>query len=224
MKMGWKPGQGVGPRLTARKLRIQQRKISRRAAHVGHDPSAALDRNGMSTDVDDHDESDIKRTFAPRDTKLFVFTPKEDKAGLGYIKSAGMHLPGHQSGANADHDKANVSSGFGLGGHDVEEDDMDIYTSELGDLRSAAGRTLAYDRGSDEDEDGGVVLLGSSKIGQGRTARQEQSAKSDRSHKPSSASRGRLWHDGRPVIPGFIVDEHSVKTDKWQVNLVCLTI
>lgn len=73
-KLGWRPGQGLGPRVTLRKLKIQEGKLGK--ARVG-------------IEEDDVEEAG-KHTYAPRDTRLLVFDPKEDKEGLGFQKGAGM--------------------------------------------------------------------------------------------------------------------------------------
>lgn len=75
-KLGWRPGQGIGPRVTLRKLRIQEGKLGRVRA-------------GLETEVDDSAEAS-KHTYAPRDTRLLVYDSKSDKEGLGYEKGRGM--------------------------------------------------------------------------------------------------------------------------------------
>lgn len=80
-KLGWRAGQGIGPRVTLRKLQIQEGKLGRVRA-------------GMETDEEVSEEAS-KHTFAPRDTKLLVYETKDDKGGLGYTKGQGMGtLPG----------------------------------------------------------------------------------------------------------------------------------
>jgi G patch domain-containing protein 1 len=75
-KLGWRAGQGIGPRVTLRKLRIQEGKLGRVRA-------------GLETDVDDSAEAS-KHMYAPRDTRLLVYDAKDDKEGLGYQKGRGM--------------------------------------------------------------------------------------------------------------------------------------
>lgn len=71
-KMGWRPGQGIGPRVTWRQREIQ----------YGRDP----DRTGQ-----DVDEEAKKHTYAPKDTQPIVVPRKDDLHGLGYNKSLGLH-------------------------------------------------------------------------------------------------------------------------------------
>lgn len=71
-KMGWRPGQGIGPRVTWRQREIQH----------GRDP----DRTGL-----DVDEEAKKHTYAPKDTPPIVVPRKDDLHGLGYNKALGLH-------------------------------------------------------------------------------------------------------------------------------------
>ena len=77
-KLGWRPGQGIGPRVTLRKLRLQEGKLGR--IRVGMEDG----------DEEMAEEVAGKHTFAPRDAKLLVYEAKEDKEGLGYEKGRGM--------------------------------------------------------------------------------------------------------------------------------------
>ena len=76
-KLGWRPGQGIGPRVTLRKLRIQEGKLGRQ-------------RVGIEEDENMGDGEAEKHTFAPRDVKLLVYDAKEERQGLGYEKGVGM--------------------------------------------------------------------------------------------------------------------------------------
>ena len=76
-KLGWRPGQGIGPRVTLRKLRKQEEKSGKRSV-----PQA---------DAEEAEDAEAGRhTFAPRDTRLLVCPAKEDREGLGYEKGKGM--------------------------------------------------------------------------------------------------------------------------------------
>lgn len=75
-KLGWRPGQGLGPRVTHRKLKIQDGKLGRARA-------------GIEEDEEDMEQM-YKHTYAPRDSRLLTYTAKDDKEGLGYTKGAGM--------------------------------------------------------------------------------------------------------------------------------------
>lgn len=82
-KLGWRPGQGVGPRVTLRKLKIQEGKLGRIRA-------------GMEVEDDVAEAS--KHTYAPRDARLLVYDSKEGREGLGFEKGRGMgRLPSRRS-------------------------------------------------------------------------------------------------------------------------------
>jgi G patch domain-containing protein 1 len=85
VKLGWRPGQGIGPRVSARKRRIQERKLQSGGA------------TAISFQVDDADDLDdaeaSKHTYAPRDTKLPVYDGKQGKEGLGYTGGQTEKLP-----------------------------------------------------------------------------------------------------------------------------------
>ncbi len=155
-KMGWRPGQGIGPRVTARKLRIQEAKISGRSI-AGKITGEDVHMGGESVGNDDEAK---KHTFAPRDTRLLVFDGKVGKEGLGFVKGVGIQLPGTaEEGRNdRDIDLAAGTGGFGLGPEGADEDDADIY----GGMPVAGGsssRMMAYDD-MDMDDGEGVILLG----------------------------------------------------------------
>lgn len=80
-KQGWRPGQGIGPRVTARKLKWQEAKMGLGVAG----PSRGIDQD---EDMDGGEAG--KHTFAPRDTKLVVYQAKDDREGLGFQKGMGM--------------------------------------------------------------------------------------------------------------------------------------
>jgi G patch domain-containing protein 1 len=81
-KLGWRPGQGIGPRVSARKRKLQAQKL------------------GLPLNDDDEvDEEQIgKHTFAPRDVKLLVYETNGDSTGLGFVKGMREALPGIDDG------------------------------------------------------------------------------------------------------------------------------
>lgn len=83
-KQGWRPGQGIGPRVTLRKLKWQESRM----AQAG--PSGRTEE-----EMDMDNDAAAKHTFAPRDTKLLAYQAKDDREGLGYQRGMGMsRLPG----------------------------------------------------------------------------------------------------------------------------------
>lgn len=85
-KQGWRPGQGIGPRVTLRRLRRQEQKLSKNGVLLSGG------RDGMDVDGEDPDGEASKHTFAPRDVRLLVFPAKEDQQGLGYVPGMGRGL------------------------------------------------------------------------------------------------------------------------------------
>lgn len=74
-KQGWRPGQGIGPRISLRRLKLQDAK------------------SGPVTDIpEEGDDQSGKHLFAPRDTKLVVYESKEEKQGLGYVRGMGKGI------------------------------------------------------------------------------------------------------------------------------------
>ena len=71
-KMGWRPGLGIGPRVTWRQREIQH----------GRDP----DRVGP-----DVDEEAKKHTYAPKDTPMVIVPRKDAFHGLGHTRTLGLH-------------------------------------------------------------------------------------------------------------------------------------
>lgn len=68
--MGWRLGQGIGPRITYKQLRAQE---------------------GRPIEEDEVvDEEANKHLYAPRDTKTIAFHKKENAFGLGYIPGQGL--------------------------------------------------------------------------------------------------------------------------------------
>ena len=87
-KMGWRPGQGVGPRITWRQRKIQDILASGRSLNdVDIDALAA-----------EEGEEVTKHMFAPRDTVAPVLPCKKDSHGLGYV--AGDGLGGRSAGVS----------------------------------------------------------------------------------------------------------------------------
>ena len=68
-KMGWRPGQGIGPRISYARRREQMREL------------------GLSEELSDaeDDEEARKHTFAPIDRTVITFEHKDNQWGLGYV-------------------------------------------------------------------------------------------------------------------------------------------
>ncbi|XP_055767835.1 G patch domain-containing protein 1-like isoform X3 [Salvelinus fontinalis] len=143
-KMGWKDGQGVGPRV---KRRLCKQKADSRVFGSASPP------NGSSESQDEEDGEFVPDnvTFAPKDVTPIDFTPKVDRHGLGYrglnplAALRGGPGAGHINLFTMDSDRTNnlfgedkkgqkrrggvAGQGFGVGA--MEDDDDDIYHRDI---------------------------------------------------------------------------------------------
>ncbi|KAG2179767.1 hypothetical protein INT43_003550, partial [Umbelopsis isabellina] len=114
-RMGWKPGQGVGARISAAK---------RRKLVMG------------GSESESEEELDENISFAPRDSAIIVFAQKRDTFGLGFDpyrnvpdisvikRSREERSTASSTGKGTDYNK----TGFGIGVLDDDDDD-DVYTN-----------------------------------------------------------------------------------------------
>ena len=76
-KMGWRLGQGIGPRVTLKKRKQQDA--------LAYDPATGARYQAGTLDIPEDDEEANKHTYAPRDTPVLVVKKKENTHGLGYV-------------------------------------------------------------------------------------------------------------------------------------------
>ncbi|PLW37899.1 hypothetical protein PCANC_15183 [Puccinia coronata f. sp. avenae] len=129
-KMGWRDGQGIGPRIThERRLFL--------ASKLGVDLNSQLD-------LEDDPERN-KHLYAPVDRAVTPIQPWPGSSGLGHRRSTPACNLGdpsssftHPSTAATDHDpKIPKGSSFGLGAlNDTEEDDQDVYAPAFDQVTS----------------------------------------------------------------------------------------
>ncbi|KII86063.1 hypothetical protein PLICRDRAFT_56526 [Plicaturopsis crispa FD-325 SS-3] len=174
-KMGWRLGQGIGPRMTWRQRRKQDLQAS----------------TGNALDLAPEDDEEAnKHTYAPRDTAVLLVDRKDNSHGLGYRPGMGLHESVGTKGPAG----PRLAAGFGLGAlNDADDDDVDIY-----DGGAVSRNRMAYDA-ADRDDDERIV------IGRGAQVQQQ----------PRSTSASQTFHDGRPVLSGFILSEKPVAEDRW---------
>ncbi|XP_065211862.1 G patch domain-containing protein 1 homolog [Planococcus citri] len=156
VKMGWRPGQGVGPRLSKREKTQRKRKLRQRQpktvkkvygcrlpADISSSSTAAA-----TTDDDLHESSkgggesesgseteldcDLDNiTFAPSDYQAYVVNPKQNAFGLGY---QGIDRKPVLSSKRAEFSVLTVAGksikGQAFGVSVFEDDDDDIYGTE----------------------------------------------------------------------------------------------
>ncbi|XP_037068932.1 G patch domain-containing protein 1-like [Pollicipes pollicipes] len=127
--MGWRPGQGIGPRVT-RAEKKQQQKVYGCARPPGADSAAAADSDSDS----DSDAALREVLLAPDDSEAPLVRPKDDLFGLGYRGLERRAVLGPPSGdptlryRDAKGKLAVRGQAFGVGA--FEEEDEDIYTTE----------------------------------------------------------------------------------------------
>ncbi|XP_012055492.1 PREDICTED: G patch domain-containing protein 1 homolog [Atta cephalotes] len=129
-KMGWKPGQGVGSRLT--KKEKQKIKLRNEKLKLAQDNLEMTESNS-----EDSDDDLTNITFAPDDYEPFRCKPKDNYFGIGYSgldrrKVLSSHINLFDSPAFCIQDKNKKLSihgqAFGVGA--FEADDEDIYEKE----------------------------------------------------------------------------------------------
>ncbi|XP_006114992.1 G patch domain-containing protein 1 isoform X2 [Pelodiscus sinensis] len=133
-KMGWKEGQGVGPRV---KRKPRKQKSDPEVKVYG----CALPPDGSEDEEDEYQPENV--TFAPKDVMPVDLTPKENVHGLGY------------KGLDPTKALFGVSGG---GDFSLFTDGSENTSNLLGDLRPSKGRKLgisgqAFGVGAMEEED-----------------------------------------------------------------------
>ncbi|CZT43134.1 related to growth regulation protein WHI2 [Rhynchosporium secalis] len=192
-KMGWKEGQGVGPKVR-RKARLE-----------------GLEKPG--------DDANATHLFAPENTHMISFVRKNDHKGLGFdgeMKLSSNHGPGTATPKSEDEDeddggllatkaskkkKKPVRGGIGMGIlNDTGSDDEDLYE---------IGPKISYNR----------VIGGDKKKKKAAKINPLLSSKpvfiSKRTAMAKAAIGFRKCHDGRLPLDGFIlssIDEFSSVT------------
>ncbi|CAB0000370.1 unnamed protein product, partial [Nesidiocoris tenuis] len=87
MKMGWKPGQGIGPRISKLAKRMQKRKAKLESAATtktkvygcSMKPPSSSEESGESDE-----DLDVNLLFAPDDNEVMFSKPKSNTFGMGY--------------------------------------------------------------------------------------------------------------------------------------------
>ncbi|KAH8379689.1 hypothetical protein KR009_006526 [Drosophila setifemur] len=85
--MGWKPGQGVGPRQTRKEKRQATARNKREQYLLEHYGVEGLPEQSEATGEDSNpedEEEDEDITFAPDDYEPIFYTPKENRFGMSY--------------------------------------------------------------------------------------------------------------------------------------------
>jgi len=77
--MGWRLGQGIGPRLTLRQKKLQDME------------SSSGDKISSNLNIPEDDEEASKHTYARRDTKVLLIERKDNSHGVGYDPGMGLN-------------------------------------------------------------------------------------------------------------------------------------
>ncbi|KAI0642017.1 hypothetical protein C8Q79DRAFT_918392 [Trametes meyenii] len=184
-KMGWRPGQGIGPRITYAQRRRQD------AGFL--DPSKEVDG-------DEDDVEEAKKHMYPRkDVPVILASRKDNFHGLGYNPGLGLNESVGRGGNEQVQSGPTISAGFGLGAlNDADDDDIDVY-----DGGAATGRSrVAFDDSLGEDD---------SHISIGSSSRRRTSAQEPRV--PPGITQA--FRDGTPVLKGFVLSGKPVAEDRW---------
>ncbi|XP_015110059.1 G patch domain-containing protein 1 [Diachasma alloeum] len=130
-KMGWKPGQGVGPRVTRRE---KQRTRERNDKKVyGCSLPAQVSKDSTSESSDDDQEGIL---FAPDDYEPYRLNPKDNYFGIGYSGLDRTSVLGHINLFDPptlqlrDKNKKFSIKGQAFGVGAFEADDEDIYARD----------------------------------------------------------------------------------------------
>ncbi|KAF9466188.1 hypothetical protein BDZ94DRAFT_1252313 [Collybia nuda] len=184
-KMGWRLGQGIGPRIT-----LRQRKLQDMEASFGSRIT------GDVINIPEDDEEGSKHTYAPRDTRILLVDRKDNAHGLGYHPGMGLNESLGVKGSNGPVGPK-LAAGFGLGAlNDADEDDLDVYDGGPNNNR----RREAYDNVERADDEN--IVIGDNS---GRSQKSQQ--------RPASFTS--IFRDGRPVLAGFIITNKPVSEDRW---------
>ncbi|KAJ3513108.1 hypothetical protein NMY22_g15139 [Coprinellus aureogranulatus] len=185
-KMGWRPGQGIGPRVSLRERKRQDAQA--------FDPYTGVKSTGNSLDVASDDEEANKHTYPRRDTPILHVSNQNKRFGLGYTpglslnERLGVKNEGQKSGG------PKISAGFGLGAlNDADEDDIDIY-----EPTSAMRNRVAFDH---LDQDGDDTITIGKPTGPNKPA--------------ASKTSSSTFYNGQTVLPGFTLSDEPVQEDAW---------
>ncbi|TFK71426.1 hypothetical protein BDN72DRAFT_837646 [Pluteus cervinus] len=196
-KMGWKLGQGIGPRVTLRQRRLQEQ--------LAKGLYATLD----DIKIGPAEEEADKHLYPPLDIPVLNVPRKSNSHGVGYHPGLGLNATLGVSERSKNNSGPKISAGFGLGAlNDADDDDVDIYDRSIEGMRM---RT-AYDGGDDDEHQhaskpkttsgsrplsGGTTFLNGTRVLAGFTL----------SDKPVAEDR---WFPLPDVPPGWTPDPRRV--------------
>lgn len=204
-KMGWRLGQGIGPRISLKERKKQDAQA--------YEVTTGTKFSGSTLNIADDDDEANKHTYAPRDTPILTVKRKDNLHGLGY--TPGLSLNESLGGPSASGTGPKLAGGFGLGAlNDADEDDLDVYDHQLQSSRSRH----AYDHINGDDDDTVVIGRKADKKAPGSVGPHctpELRYDPDGSKRLPSSSQSQYFRDGRTVLAGFTLDDKPVAEDRW---------
>ncbi len=201
-RMGWKEGQGLGPRVTAARraelIRLYEQRASSAAA-TGEKAAAETLRN---------DEEAQKFLFPPPDTQLLSYDglAKADRRGLGFQQSASMadllrrvheerravaQRPRPAAALDSDDDQGDAYADDDLMGTDEK---AEMARSTLAGVGAYSRDVHVHGHGQKDR----IVL---------KNGVQDTAGRADEDDK--------VWADGRPVPAGFRRSLQPLQKDAW---------
>ncbi|XP_067012544.2 G patch domain-containing protein 1 homolog [Anabrus simplex] len=135
-RMGWRPGQGVGPRVSKAEKKRSKRLQKKTAGRV-YGCELPSDLPASDSDCSDEEEMLKNITFAPDDCEQVMYKLKDDVFGIGYtgldkrpILSRHINLFEPSSLVMKEKQKKISISGQAFGVGALEDEDEDIYARE----------------------------------------------------------------------------------------------
>ena len=191
-RMGWRPGQGLGPRVSFKRR---------------NELLAMLGKPVPKDEMQDKEAQ--KHMWPPPDTPMPIFSTKQDAKGLGWTgNDHNVSLDEALKRARAETESRPVvagkmTGGFGLGALEEDSDgEDDVYA--VGNRREES--TLASRHAQHWGTDSDRIVLGSNT--ETEKARPEL-------EKARIESSDNVWHDGRAMIVGFRIASKSSEKEVW---------
>ncbi|KAI5480629.1 G-patch and DUF1604 domain containing protein [Pseudohyphozyma bogoriensis] len=196
-RMGWRDGQGVGPRLT-----FQQRK--KQAAELG----VKLDAEG-----DDEDPEASRHYFAPLDRPLVTVT----EVGVGSDRGWGLgYKPGPSIASGSGTARKDAAYGGARMSGGMDDDEDDVYG--VGSAAPSGGKAKNWRAFDMDDEDEGITLMGMESKPSRTTNRAAPPPKKSQSFHDGTGLLPGFVLD-RDVLPGFTTSQPPPSVPRgWSPN------
>ncbi|KAH8926086.1 hypothetical protein BT69DRAFT_1331609 [Atractiella rhizophila] len=200
-KMGWREGQGVGPRVSLKRRREQ-------AVEYG---VARAEEGVEDVEMEEEDAEGKKKGFAPLNRPVFNF---DDigvgmEHGLGWAKGQSLDQTLGRDDEKVEEMKRKMPVGgaWGLGAlEDADMDDGDVYDDAPGLSGQKAGMMIV-----EEDDEPSIVTLS----GLDRREKEERRKKQKEREKQQDHRKREVLKDGTQILNGFVLAKRVEKPDVW---------